>query len=137
MSGMSWALAIFTEIGLELLEVRRAAELPAAGPDAVHELGGVARADLLHLDARVELVGEIAHEVAEVHPLLGVERHGDAPARRLDGHVHDLDLEAAAPRRRRCAISTRPHLALAALPPLLALGCRWRAAPLGGTAGRA
>src|SRR5882724_1506613 len=104
--------------GVELLEMGRAAELPPAGADAVHELGGVPGADLLHLDPRVELVGEVAHEVAEVHPLLGVERHRDAAARRLDGHVHDLDLEPSAPRQALAGLRSA-YLALAPLPPLL------------------
>src|SRR5499427_9256703 len=42
--------------GIEALQIRRAAELPTAGADAIHELGGVARSDLSHLDAGVELV---------------------------------------------------------------------------------
>src|SRR6266536_1677434 len=62
---------------VEVLEIGRAAELAAARADAVHELGGIAGADLPHLDAGVELVREVPHEVAKVHALLRAEENGD------------------------------------------------------------
>src|SRR3990167_8794157 len=103
--------------GIELLQVRGAAELPAAGADAVHQLRGVAGADLLHLDPRVELVGEVAHEITEVHALLRCEGHPDAAAGGLDGHIHHLHLE---PLRASHALSglDRPPLALSPPAPL-------------------
>ena len=55
--------------------------------------------DLAHLDPGVELAGQVAHEIAEVHPLLGVEEHGNAAARGLDLHVHDLHGEGAPARQ--------------------------------------
>src|SRR6266508_3079825 len=81
---------------LELLQMRRAAELPAAGADAVHHTGGVARANLAHLDPRVELVGEVADEVAEVDAVLGVEVHGHPALGAVQLDVHHLQRHAAA-----------------------------------------
>src|SRR5207244_12462046 len=46
-----------------------------------------------HLDARAELAGEVAHEIAEVHALLGVEVDGGAPGPRRELDVHHLDGE--------------------------------------------
>src|SRR5207247_5898621 len=46
---------------LELAQVRGAAELAPAWPDAVHDLRRVARADLAHLDAGVELARSEEH----------------------------------------------------------------------------
>src|SRR5436190_393740 len=45
---------------LEPPEVGRAAELAPARPDAVQDLGRVARADLPHLDPRAELAREVS-----------------------------------------------------------------------------
>src|SRR5262245_58813052 len=105
---------------VEALEMGRAAELPAAGPDAVHQLGRVASADLPHLDARVELVGEVPNEVAEVHALLRAEQHGDPAMARVDLHVHDLELEPAAPGPAPARLGVL-ELALATLVPLRSL----------------
>src|SRR5262249_10316885 len=71
-----------------------AAQLPPAGTDPVHELGGVAGSDLPHLDAGAELAGEVANELSEIDPLLGIEQDLHAAPGRLDLHVHDLDPEA-------------------------------------------
>src|SRR5215813_4374507 len=107
--------------GVEALEIRRAAELAAAGTDAVHELGRIARPDLPHLDAGVELVGEVADEIAEVHALLRAEEHGDPAMARIDLHVHDLEPEPAAARAPPAGLGVT-QLALAALVPLCGLG---------------
>src|SRR4030095_580479 len=105
--------------------------LPSARPDAVHQLGGVARADLLHLDARVELVGEVPHEIAEVHPVLRVERHRDAAAAHLHGHVHDLDAQAPVVGE----ALARLHAAQLTLPPPAPVLRLAAAGPGGGCAG--
>src|SRR5215471_4437790 len=107
--------------GIEALQIRRAAELSAAGADAIHELGGVARSDLAHLDAGVELMGEVADEIAEVHALLRAEEHGDAAMARIDLHVHDLEPEPAAARAPPAGLGVA-QLALAAVVPLRGLG---------------
>ena len=102
---------------VEVLEIGRAAELAAAGADAVHELGRVTGADLPHLDARVELVGEVPHEIPEVHAFLGAEEDGDPAMTRVDLHVHDLELEPAATRAASAGLGV-PELALTAIAPL-------------------
>src|SRR5262245_62995700 len=107
--------------GIEALQIRRAAELPAAGADAIHELGGVARSDLAHLDAGVELVSEVADEIAEVHALLRAEEHGDAAMARIDLHVHDLEPEPASLRAAPVALGMA-QLALAPVVPFRDLG---------------
>ena len=56
---------------LEVGEPRRAAELAPAGAQAAHFARLLAHADLLHLDAHVELVGKHLDEHAEVHALVG------------------------------------------------------------------
>src|SRR6266498_2348655 len=108
---------------IEVLEIGRAAELAAARADAVHELGGVAGPDLPHLDAGVELVREVADEVAEVHPLLGAEEDGDPTMTRVDLDVHDLELEPAAPGAPAAGLGVL-ELARAAIVPLRRLGVR-------------
>src|SRR5262249_47681171 len=84
---------------LELSQIRRAAELPAPPPHAVEHPGGVAGADLSHLDARAELAREIAHELAEIDALLAAEVHSHPalPGRHLD--VHDLHDQIARARQ--------------------------------------
>src|SRR5437867_5240809 len=62
--------------GLELLQPRGAAQLAPAGADAAGHLGLVARADLLHLDARAQELGELPSEVAEVDALRTREEEG-------------------------------------------------------------
>src|SRR5439155_4473204 len=100
--------------GIEAPQVRRAAELAAARPDAVHDLRRVTRADLAHLDPRPELARQIAHEVAEVDPLLGVEVHGRPARHRVHLDVDHLHHEAAAARD-PLAGDDRALFALAAL----------------------
>jgi hypothetical protein len=65
----------------------------------------------------VELVGEVPHEIAEVHALLGAEEDGDPSMTRVDLHVDDLELEPAAPRAPAAGLGV-PELALAAIAPL-------------------
>src|SRR3989449_4691659 len=105
---------------LEAPEVGRAAELAAARPDAVHELGRVARADLAHLDPRVELACDVADQLAEVDAVLGIEVDGDTARRRLHLDVHHLHREPSSARQ-LLAGDDRPLLALAALAVLAGL----------------
>src|SRR4051812_38108688 len=51
---------------LERRQERRAAERPSARTVAAEHLGLVAHADLAHLDADVEVAGEVAHQLAEI-----------------------------------------------------------------------
>ena len=73
---------------------RRAAQLASAGSDAAYAAGLLAGADLLHLDAYAEPVGENLYQFAEVDPLVGyvVEYGLDLVALIL--HVADLHVEA-------------------------------------------
>src|SRR2546430_4158215 len=103
--------------GVELLEIRRAAELAPAGADPIQELGRVGRADLAHRDARVELVGEVAHEVPEVYAVLRVEQHGDATVPGIDLHVHYLEPEPPPPGAPAADLGVL-ELAIAAITPL-------------------
>src|SRR6266446_2966872 len=50
---------------LERVEPGRAAERAAAGPVAAEHFRRVAHADLAHLDADVEVPGQVAHQLAE------------------------------------------------------------------------
>jgi len=54
-----------------------AAQRQAAAADAAQELGLVADADLAHLDAGLELGGQVLDQGAEIHPAVGgvVEHH--------------------------------------------------------------
>src|SRR5581483_6058886 len=72
----------------ERRQPRRAAQLAAARADAADQLGLVARADLPHLDARVQPLREILDQVAEVDPLLRreIEQHLARLERVLDAH---------------------------------------------------
>src|SRR3989338_2087629 len=135
---MSWALAILTEIGSKR---RRGDEQQSWRPHGampsmtlvgsrapgwgISLRGGGARGDLAHLDPRVELAREVAHELAEVHALLGVER--DHHPAHVGGHldVHDLHREPAAPRQ-LLGHRDRALLALAALAPVPGLRRRGR-----------
>ena len=110
---------------LELLQVRRAAELAAAGADAVHHPRGVAGADLPHLDARAELAGEIAHEVAEVDAVLGVEVHGHPPLGPVQLDVDHLQRHLPAAGQ-PLGGGDGPLLAVAAVPVLARLRLRGR-----------
>ena len=65
---------------LELLQPRRAAELPAAGTDTSRRLGLVARADRLHVHARVEELAELVDEAPEVHAIFRDAEEGDLAA---------------------------------------------------------
>src|SRR5438034_802130 len=102
---------------LELAEMRATAQLAPARADAVHDARGVARADLSHLDARPELAREIAHQLAEVHALLGAEVDRHPPCGRMDLDVEDLHRNAAAAREALC----RRDAALLTLAPLTIL----------------
>ena len=55
----------------EVFHPRGAAQLAAAGPRAANAPRLLACADLLHLDAHVERVGQHLDELAKVHPLVG------------------------------------------------------------------
>src|SRR5262249_42202995 len=89
-------------------------ELAAARPNAVQDLRGVARADLAHLDPRAQLARQVAHQVAEVDSLLGVEVHGRPAGDRVYLDVDHLHQEAATARE-ALAGRDRALLALAAL----------------------
>src|SRR5438067_6768847 len=102
---------------LELAQVGRAAELAAAGADAVHDARRVAGADLAHLDARAELAREIAHQLAEVDPVLGVEVHGDPAIGAVYLHVDHLDGQGASVGQ----LLGGSHRALLALPAVAVL----------------
>src|SRR3990172_9247650 len=108
---------------LELPEPGGAAELAAARADPVHHLGGVAGADLAHLDAGAELAGQIPDQLPEIHAVFRVEQDGHAPAVGLDVHVHHLQVEALLPGT-LLAGHDRAPLALASLPPVVGLGGR-------------
>src|SRR6202034_4036255 len=58
---------------LEVLEERRAAQVPPARADAALQPGLVARADLLQLDPGAHPRGQVADERAEVDPVRGAE----------------------------------------------------------------
>src|SRR5207247_2351481 len=70
---------------LELLQPRGAAQLAPARADPARHLGLVARADLLHLDARAQQLAQLAPQVAEVGPLLAPEEEGDLA--RVEGRL--------------------------------------------------
>src|SRR5438477_9626491 len=82
--------------GLELLQPRGAAQLAPARPDPARHFGLVARADLLHLDARAQQLAQLAPQVAEVGPLLAPEEEGDLA--RVEGRLglDQLDREVPA-----------------------------------------
>src|SRR5436309_14757887 len=71
--------------GLELLQPGGAAQLASARADPACHLGLVARADLLHLDARAQQLAQLAPQVAEVDPLLAREEEGDLA--RVEGRL--------------------------------------------------
>src|SRR5947199_397174 len=81
---------------LELLQPRGAAQLAPARPDPARHFGLVARADLLHLDARAQQLAQLAPQVAEVGPLLAPEEEGDLA--RVEGRLglDQLDREVPA-----------------------------------------
>ncbi len=79
--------------GGELGEPGRAAILPAAPPHTGETCGLVADADLAQLDPGLELPGQLADQVAEVHPLLGREVDRELLAVPLPLGVADLHRE--------------------------------------------
>src|SRR5213594_2333023 len=84
------------DVGLVLLQPRGAAQLAPARPDPARHFGLVARADLLHLDARAQQLAQLAPQVAEVGPLLAPEEEGDLA--RVEGRLglDQLDREVPA-----------------------------------------
>ena len=104
--------------GLELAQPARAAELAAARADAAEQLGLVARADLLHLDARVQRLRQVAHQLAEVDAALGAEVEDHlARRRRASRRATSFMLMARArmrARQRRCASRSRGAVELVA-----------------------
>ena len=79
--------------GAELAAESLAAQLLTAVPDAAHHAGLVAHADLTHVDAHVEAGRQLAHQLAEVDALLGLEVEDGLVAveQKLHGHrVHVL-----------------------------------------------
>src|SRR5208283_1693855 len=54
-----------------------AAQLASAGTYPARDFGLIARANLFHLDANPQRVGEIADQVAEIHAALGDEIKSD------------------------------------------------------------
>ena len=73
---------------LEVLEERRAAQVPAARADAALQPGLVARADLLQLDPGPQPRGQVADQRPEVDPVRGAEVEGEHVG---VGHVVDRD----------------------------------------------
>src|SRR5512143_2952583 len=74
-----------------------AAILPAAAADAGEPSRLVARPDLAQLDARPEDGGEVAHQGAEIHPLLGREVQRELAAIPLPRGVGDLHRQVVRP----------------------------------------
>src|SRR5208283_2975146 len=72
-----------------------AAQLASAGTYPARDFGLIARANLFHLDANPQRVGEIADQVAEIHAALGDEIEDDLA--RIEGVVgaDQLHLDAA------------------------------------------
>ena len=83
----------------ELGQEGRAAQLPPARADAAHHLGLVAHPHLAQLDAVVQARRQVAHQLAEVDPLLGreVERGPVAAGRDLDPEELDAQPAGAGP----------------------------------------
>jgi hypothetical protein len=76
------------ETGRKVGEEGGAAELASAGADAADHACAVADADLSHLDAGAEAIGEISDEIAEVDASFGGEVEDG-----LGAIVHVLDLD--------------------------------------------
>ena len=81
----------------EVGEPGAAAQFAAAVADAPDPAGLLPGADLLHLHLDVEVVGEAAHEVAEVHALLGGVVEDGLGAVALVLHVAQLHVQAHVP----------------------------------------
>src|SRR5262245_2053612 len=81
--------------GVEALEPSRAAERAATRTAAIDPLGLVTEADLAKLEARVEARGEVAHQLAEVHAMLGGEIEGDPISGEPDLDFREIHLELA------------------------------------------
>ncbi len=72
--------------GLKLAQPAGAAQFPAAQPDAAELFRLIAHADLAQLDANAELAGQIAHQLAKVHPgLRGEEERQPVAVKRVLG----------------------------------------------------
>ena len=67
------SLAIFTDTELNSRSQLEQQSSRPHGPTPPMQLGLVAVADLLHLDARVQGLRQVAHQIAEVDALLGEE----------------------------------------------------------------
>src|SRR6185369_4042781 len=80
---------------LKLAQPRGAAELPAAGADAPDHLRLVARADLLHLDARVQRLREIADELAKIDATLRAKVEDRLARVEEVLHLHELHAHLA------------------------------------------
>src|SRR6266550_1414666 len=59
--------------GFERVQKRGAAQRAAAGSISTQHLGFITRADLPHLDPRVELRGELADQLAKIYAALSSE----------------------------------------------------------------
>ena len=73
---------------------QRAAQAPAARAQPADHPRLFARAHLPQLDAGLEGLGQIGHQRAEVHPLVGVEAEGDLLSAEGDVGAHQLHVEA-------------------------------------------
>ncbi len=75
---------------LEVLQERRAAQVPSAGADAALQPGLIARADLAQLDPGPQLAGQVTDEGAEVNPAGSAEVDGESVRGRHVVHRGDL-----------------------------------------------
>src|SRR5207253_6276095 len=91
--------------GLELAQPRRAAKLAPAHADAAGDARLVARADLLHLDARPDGLTEIARQIAQLELVVGGDEDGGARPVERGLDLHELGREPARAHRaeRGCA----------------------------------
>ena len=81
--------------GSELGQPGGAAILLAAAPHPAEPLGFVTRADLAQLDPGVQRLGEVAHQLAKINPLLGGEIDGELLPVPLPFRVAHLHVEVA------------------------------------------
>jgi len=81
--GIQWEILIFSQADayrLKLAQKALAAQRLATGPQAPDYLGLVANSNLMQLDMAVKRRGQIAHQLAEVHPCVGGEEDGQMVA---------------------------------------------------------
>ena len=83
--------------GIELLEVAAAAEGAAAVSVAPEEPRLVPHPHLAHLDAHVEPVGQVPHQLAEVHPPLGGVDEEEAALVEIVVGLHELHFQVRGP----------------------------------------